>query len=109
MVTDYEAAWIELQQLVASKTQHGREGLLVEMAQIASRHRVAGELPSLLRLYGVEVSASARHEPDTAEDLPEGFDSVGDHGRPAHHDRGGHDVAGTAGIGRAAVAAAAGQ
>lgn len=59
MVTDYEAAWGELAELVASKTQHGREGLLIEMTQIAGRHRVAAsELSRVLRLYGVEVGRS---------------------------------------------------
>lgn len=102
MVIDYEAAWIEFQQYLASKTQHGRERLLVEMASIAERHRVpAGETSRLLRLYGIEVehrrAAEMQHEPDTAERLVAGLASDADADRPAHHDRGGHDVRVTAG------------
>jgi hypothetical protein len=59
VVTDYEAAWVELMAHVASKTQHGRQDLLTKMAELAGEHRVAaGELSSVLRLYGVEVGRS---------------------------------------------------
>lgn len=97
MVTDYEAAWIELQKHVASKTQHGRSELLVEMAEMAARHRVpAGDVSRLLRLHGVEVglrdAASAITEPDTREPLGAGRSSDHDLHGPAHHDPGGHDV-----------------
>lgn len=98
MVIDYEAAWIELSAVVAGKSQHGRSGLLVEMASIAERHRVpAGETSRLLRLYGIEVehrrAAEMQHEPDTAERLVAGLASDADADRPAHHDHiGGHDV-----------------
>lgn len=57
MVTDYEAAWVALQAEVASKPQHGQRELLKRMAELAGEHRVvAGELPRVLRLYGVEVA-----------------------------------------------------
>lgn len=93
MVVDFEAAWIELQAAIAAKTQHGREGLLVEMAQIAERHRVpAGELSRLLRLYGVEVErvreASAGSDRDEAEGFAGGSSSPADDVLPGHHDGG---------------------
>lgn len=95
MVTDYESAWIELQAAIAAKTQHGREGLLVEMAAIAERQRVpAGELSRLLRLYGVEVervrSIEAESDRDEATDFAGGSPSPADHGSPATM-TGGHD------------------
>lgn len=106
MVADYEAAWIELQALVAGKTQHGREGLLAAMAEIAQRQRVpAGELSRLLRLYGVEVerarSIAADTQRDGAADFAGGLDSPADGGPPRIIDRGGHD--GSRRNGRAAV------
>lgn len=95
MVTDYEAAWIELQQYVASKPQHGRDGLLQEMAKLGAAHRVsAGETSRLLRLYSIEVgrvAAAMATVPDTGERLEAGFGSDPDVARPAHHGRGGHD------------------
>lgn len=105
VVVDYERAWTELAEFVASKTQHGREGLLSEMAQIAGRCRVAGgELARLLRLYGVEVerASSIAAETDRAEPgrFVGGFDSPGDAELAGHHGPGGHD--GSAGDGHAA-------
>lgn len=96
MVVDYEAAWSDLQQLIASKSQHGREATLVAMAEIAGQHRVAaGEKSRLLRLYSIEVErerlAEMDTDPDTIAHLDAGFDSVADADRPGHHDRGGHD------------------
>lgn len=96
MVVDYEAAWTELLQAVAEKTQHGREGLLVRMAEIAGRHRVApGETSRLLRLHGIEVErarqAAMLNHPDSSGDLVAGLASVADLGGPGHHDRGGLD------------------
>lgn len=88
---DYELAWHRLGEYVASKTQHGREGLLVEMQKIAAECRMPeGELARLLRLYGVEVS-STRQPRDDDEGFEGGFDSRSDHDIPDHHDRGGHD------------------
>lgn len=96
MVTDYEAAFIALGEYVASKTQHGREGLLTKMAEIAAEHRVpAGELSRLFRLYGVEVERARSVAADTSRDDLSG--SRGDSlpartgGSPAIIDRGGHD------------------
>ena len=96
MVIDYEAAWSELQELVASKSQHGRDGLLRSMAEVAGRHRVAGgELSRLLRLYSVEVerarAISSDTIPDKDADLAAGLASAGDCGLPGHHDEGSHD------------------
>lgn len=97
MVVDYEAAWTELAELIASKTQHGREQTLTAMAQIAANHRVpAGELSRLLRLYGVEVERARSMSTETDRDVPErldgGLDSPADAEFPGHHDpTGGHD------------------
>jgi hypothetical protein len=95
VVVDYEAAWTELQGVIAGKSQHGREATLVEMAQIAGRHRVAaGEKSRLLRLYSIEVAqreAEMTTDPDTVGHLAAGFDSDADEHGPGHHDRGGHD------------------
>lgn len=61
MVVDYERAWTRLQAIVASKTQHGREPLLTDMATIAAECQVPeGEPERWLRLYGVDVSRVAR-------------------------------------------------
>lgn len=106
MVVDYEAAWAQLAKVVASKTQHGREGLLTEMAQIADEHRVpAGELSRLLRLYGVEVerarSMSAESERLESEDFAGGFASPTERALAAHHGPiGGHDGGSNGGAGR---------
>lgn len=101
MVVDYEAAWIALQDLVASKSQHGRDALLKDMARIAAEARVpAGELSRWLRLYGVEVERARSTEADIIrDDRPDfdaGFGSAADPAVPGHHDRGGHDGAGHA-------------
>lgn len=92
MVTDYEAAWTEMAALVASKTQHGREGLLSSMAEIAARNRVpAGELSRLLRLYGVEVERARSITTETTrpgvDDFAGGFGSLTDGASPHITDR----------------------
>jgi hypothetical protein len=96
VVTDYERAWVRLQAFVAGKTQHGREGLLAEMAEIAADCQVpAGELARLLRLYGVEVARAERltAETDRAESgaFSDGLVSSGDPELAGHHRPGGHD------------------
>jgi hypothetical protein len=110
MVTDYEAAWIELMAHVASKTQHGRQDLLTKMAELAGEHRVAaGELSQMLRLYGVEVGRSRSGSADTQrfeeERIDAGFASAPVADSPRIIDRGGHDgnagSSGGAGAGRA--------
>jgi hypothetical protein len=109
VVVDYEAAWGELAELIADKTQHGREALLTAMAEIAARNRVpSGELSRLLRLYGVEVERARSISAGTGRDEPgalaAGFGSAGDIGSPDIMDRGGHDGSrngSTAGNGRA--------
>lgn len=118
MVVDYEAAWIELAAFAASKTQHGREGLLVEMTRLADEHRVpAGELSRMLRLYSIEVertrAASQSDGDETRVSLADrvlNTHSPEDAGLPRHHDRGGHDgrngsSTGDEGAGRRSVAA----
>jgi len=85
-VIDYEAAWHALSAEIASKTQHGREGLLTRMAELAEAHRLpAGQLPMLLRLYGVEVARAeaiaAEHDRD--EDVAATVDSIRRGGLPA--------------------------
>jgi hypothetical protein len=96
MVVDYERAWTELQAFVAGKTQHGREGLLTRMAQIAGECRVpSGELASMLRLYGVEVERARAIAAESDRSEPGAFDSgmssLADRELAGHHDRGGHD------------------
>jgi hypothetical protein len=88
---DYELAFHRLGEYVASKTQHGREGLLVEMQKIAAECRIPeGDLARLLRLYGVEVNSA--HNPRD-EDDPSAADSIraGTPPSPDIIDRGGHD------------------
>jgi hypothetical protein len=91
VVVDYEAAWVELQAIVASKPQHGADALLREMARIAHECRVAaGEPARMLRLYGVEVHRLHANHPDASEALAAGLGSAVDDRRPGHHDdRGG--------------------
>lgn len=94
MVVDYEKAWIRLQAEIAGKSQHGREGLLRAMAQIAAECRVPeGEKARLLRLYGVEVDRlSAETDRDEPDDFEAGLASAADVGLPGHHGpNGGHD------------------
>lgn len=96
MVIDYEAAWVRLQALIASKSQHGREATLTAMATIANESRVgAGELSRLLRLYGVEVERIST-ETDRAELGPfdGGLSSPADRELAGHHGPGGHDGSG---------------
>jgi hypothetical protein len=107
VVIDYEAAYHELAEFVSDKTQHGREGLLTEMAQIVSRNRVeVGELPRVLRLYSVEVARAAATDihPSEGGDLAAGLDSADDLPSRATIDRGGHDGhSASTGNGRTAV------
>jgi hypothetical protein len=96
VVVDYERAWTMLAATIASKTQHGREPLLTEMAQIARRCEVpAGELSRLLRLYGVEVerARSIAAETDRAEagSFDGGLVSASEADLTGHHGPGGHD------------------
>jgi hypothetical protein len=106
VVIDYEGAWHELAAFAASKTQHGREGLLVEMTRIAQDHRVAaGELPRLLRLYSIEVervrsthldgdeanASSANRHLETFSTQSPLIHSPADAALSRHHDRGGPD------------------
>ena len=86
MVVDYEAAWNQLGEYVAGKTQHGREGLLIEMQKIAASCRVpAGELSRLLRLYSVEVERARRETRDEDTDFTAGDVSAADDVLPGHH------------------------
>lgn len=50
---DYEAAWIELLDLVASRDGWGSKTLISEAAQVAARHRVSESLVErVIRIYG---------------------------------------------------------
>lgn len=91
-VVDHERAWVQLQAVIASKSQHGREALLVEMATIASRCQMPeGELVRLLRLHGVDLQRlhATRDSPGNAGEDADVLD--GTDGHPATIDRGGHD------------------
>lgn len=107
-VVDYEQAWIRLQAVVAGKSQHGREPLLVEMAEIAADCRVAeGEKVRLLRLYGVDVGRVERPQSHRDTAPSSGGDDVaaGTGSDPATLARqGGHDGSATARNGRAVAA-----
>lgn len=90
MVADYEAAWLELSEYIASKTQHGREATLTRMAEIVASHRVpAGEKSRLLRLYGIEVertrAAAVETDRDQLDTLGGGAPSPSDGGLSGHH------------------------
>jgi hypothetical protein len=97
VVTDYEKAWIALQASIASKPQHGRDGLLREMAELAAEHRVpAGETAALLRFHGVEVgrahgAATTRIHRDEPVPFVGGAPSPADAGSPATMTERGHD------------------
>lgn len=55
-VVDYEAAWIELLDLVVSRPGWGSSTLAAEAASIAARHRVPESLVErVMRLYGEDV------------------------------------------------------
>lgn len=88
MVVDYEAAWHKLGELIAAKSQHGREPTLVAMQEIARDCRVPeGELPRLFRLYGVEVEQARRitEVRDDHADLAVGDASAADDEVPGCH------------------------
>jgi hypothetical protein len=91
-VVDYEAAWVRLGELIASKTQHGREPTLVAMQEIAAECRVPeGELSRVLRLYSVEVDGLRDQSQDDARSSA--ADRVGwrEPGVPDHHPPGGRN------------------
>lgn len=57
MVADYEAAWVELGALVASREGWGSKTLSAEMAKILAKYRVSEtQVERVLRLYGGSVS-----------------------------------------------------
>jgi hypothetical protein len=96
MVVDYERAWIRLSALVAGKSQHGREGLLRDMAKIADECQVPeGERERWLRLFGIDVSRTVRPQsiPDTgASSSRDDGVAGGTVSRPGHPSpQGGHD------------------
>lgn len=57
---DYEGAWVELGEFVATtKPGYGQQELLARMAEIAARHRMPEHfVHTVLRLYGGEVHLS---------------------------------------------------
>jgi len=95
MVVDYERAWHRLQAVVAGKTQHGREPLLVDMARIAEECQVPeGERERWLRLFGVDVSRTVRppQTPDTGPSSASDAVALGTGDGPGHPSpQGGHD------------------
>lgn len=111
-ITDYEAAWVRLAAYVASKSQHGRQDLLVTMAELAEEERLpAGELDRLFRLHGVELArARATHQeiPGEAATFDGGTPSPADPDLPGHHDRGGHDGSSSDAAGHGLAAGRAG-
>lgn len=93
MVTDFERAWAELAELLASseRGQHGTQYLLAEMARIQARCRVnESGLPQALRVYGVEV-ASGRVRSDIRDVDPSlGGELTGDGAAPETEAARGH-------------------
>jgi hypothetical protein len=88
---DYESAWVELMAYVASKTGHGRDDLLTEMAQIAKRHHVREDLlQQALRLYGGSLTIQTIPETDAsgADRALTAAAKLPDHGPSSE---GGHD------------------
>jgi hypothetical protein len=54
---DYESAWTDLLDLVASRDGWGANRLIAEAARIAGRHRVEeGLLERSLRIYGGQIT-----------------------------------------------------
>lgn len=95
---DFEAAWSDLQELVASKTHHSERDLLRAMAEIQARHRVPESLiDRAVRIHGLPMltrlaSAAMSNDPEAT---PSGdVDSVDaaavDDPRPPKSE-GGHD------------------
>lgn len=41
MIVDYEAAWLDLKALVASKRSHGNKDLALAMSEIEVKHRLS--------------------------------------------------------------------
>lgn len=56
-LADYEAAWLELGEVVASREGWGAKALAAEMQKVLARHQIPeGHVERLLRLYGGRVS-----------------------------------------------------
>lgn len=54
---DYEQAWVELGELIASRDGWGSKALTLEMAKLAASHRISETfLERALRIYGGQVT-----------------------------------------------------
>lgn len=88
---DHEAAWTDLNAYVATKTSHGREDLLVKMAELAGEHQVPEDLlERAARIVGApiqitrtEAQPASTVDPPIAERMAEE--------PPSTDDLGGHD------------------
>lgn len=97
MVTDFQAAWTELNARVASggpdgkKTSWGQNELLQEMGKIAGEHRVSEDLlEAATRLTGFPFHIQAAETvPALSSDSASEREMDADHRPP--NDRGGHD------------------
>jgi hypothetical protein len=57
VVADYEAAWVELGELIQSREGWGSKTLAAEMAAVLARHRVSeGTIERILRLHGGQIA-----------------------------------------------------
>jgi hypothetical protein len=62
MLVDYERVLLELEGIVASKKSHGRNDLLVAIAELKADYRIPEGLPEqALRQYGNEISFEIHH------------------------------------------------
>lgn len=57
---DYEAAWVDLSEFIATtKSGYGQQELMAKMAELAAKHRLPEHfVHTVLRLYGGEVHLS---------------------------------------------------
>lgn len=88
---DYEAAWVELGELIASREGWGAKVLAQEMAKVAAAHRVGESfLERGLRIYGGELKLVAQPTEQSSSG-PGGKPTVSAAGSRPIEDRGGHD------------------
>lgn len=72
MLVDYERVLIDLRGIIASKKSHGRNDLLVAMAELEADYRIPEGLPErALRQYGNEISSGIHAAPRPTEAAPE--------------------------------------
>lgn len=88
---DYEAAWTDLLAYAASKTSHGREDLLVKMANLADEHRVPEDLlERAARIIGGPIRVT-QAEAQPASPGDQSIDERMAEEPPPTDDQGGHD------------------